>query len=98
MKKKNNSTAVASDVPSPIPIRTLRAPFHWQRVDVAVGVAVDVVGGDSVNDKCSNHIANALLLFLLLLLARACSAHTLTHTHTRIQIKLFLLPLPLTTL
>jgi len=66
--------------------RTQRAPFHWQRAGVAAAVAVDVVVGDSVKDKCSNHIANAFAIVLVVVVARVSSTHTLrqtdTHTHT----------------
>jgi len=68
----------------------LSAPFHWQRVGVNVSVAVDVVGGDSVKDKCSNHIANVFvvafaIVVVVVAVPRVCSTHTLTQRHTYSQ-------------
>lgn len=105
------TTTAASAAVSPLPsalhthtlarthARWLRAPFHWQRVDVvSVGFGrARAVTASKINARII--LPTLLLLFLLLLWRALNPTHTLTHTHIyskKIQ-PLLLLPLPLLT-
>lgn len=89
------TTTAASAAASPLPAalhththsgthaRWLRAPFHWQSVDVvSVGFGrVRAVTASKINARII--LPTLLLLLFLLLLWRALNpTHTLTHTHT----------------
>lgn len=67
--------------------RWLRAPFHWQSVDVvSVGFGrVRAVTASKINARIILPTLPLLLLFLLLLWRALNPTHTLTHTHTHIQ-------------